>query len=287
MSPCHAPFRTLLDSAPEASRLVVAAVVAAAASIATAQPLPAVDSAPAAPAQGRPARSDLSEGSASLSRAETLVRLGQVADVRFDAHPLQDVVRYLSLIADVPLEPLWKDARHEIGLDPMLPIWFDANGLSVLECIETLLEQAGAAQDLAMGATWQFSPAGVVELGPRERLNRREAVRTEVYDVRDLLATLPAAGQPPRLNLASATLPRRPGSGADDWVFPSDAAPPREPIASPSRVERLIGLITTLVEPSQWTRNGGDAGFIEIVDGALVVAAPDYMHRGLVGPHGG
>ncbi len=224
----------------------------------------------------------------ALSRAQTLARMETPVEIRLAEHPLHDVIRYLALVAEVPLDPLWIDDRPDapktIGLDPMTPITLNTQGLTVLQAIEVTLDLAADAQRLDFGATWQFSPTGTIELGPRERLNRPAACRTEVYDVQDLLTILPEPPDAPRLDASTAGQPLGPGSGPDQWVFPSDntLAPPP---ARPDRAANFRDFIMAMVETPQWEPNGGPA-IIQIYEGALVIHAPDYIHRALVGPLG-
>lgn len=289
--------------------IVLAAMASAllSATAAFAQSLPGSPSTPTATAtsipadSGRASRASSSTGFGDLTRAQTLTRLETRVDVQFVDHPLHDVVRYLSLVAQVPLEPLWVDelepedvrnalsdgpiAGHLVGLDPMLPVRLDAAGLTVLQALEAVLGQAASVQRFDDGATWQFSPTGGIEFGPRQRLNRPSVTRTEVYDIQDLLATLPGPPQAPRLNIGSAAQAPSPGSGAEDWIFPRDTAPPPDQSRGPNSEAELIELLTSLVEPNQWSSHGGTA-VLSIYQGGLVVRAPDYVHRALVGPLG-
>lgn len=225
------------------------------------------------------------------SRAALLERLSLPLDVEFRDHPLHDVVRYLELVSGASINPLWIDENHEFGLDPMAPTTLDARGMSALEGLERALDQAAAHQHLPMGATWQIAPDGELECGPRERLNRPAALRVEVYDVTDLLASIPVAPAAPRLRVQGVTRPPPRGNAIGaQWDFSDTGdSPAQPPTEAQNRTDqdpgtRLIQTITALVEPEQWIRNGGEAAAISLHEGALIVLAPDYVHRGLVGP---
>ena len=60
-----------------------------------------------------------------------------------------------------------------------------------------------------------------------------------------------------------------------------DARPPG--LTPEDEAQTIINLIIQFVEPDQWRDNGGDGGSITFYQGALLVRAPDYMHRQLVG----
>jgi len=217
----------------------------------------------------------------SLSRAQTLDRLQSPVRLRFEGQPLHDVIRYLSLVAGVELQPLWAeepgDQPASLGLDAMTPIDLDAHDLSVLAALEAALEIASDARELALPATWQFTSHGVIEVGPRERLTRPAAMRTEVYDVSDLLADPPSYGSDRSLCLVASA----DATDSFRWGGQSSCWGPWEPETD----EQLLEFILSTVEVEQWTQNGGSSR-ITLLDSALVVRAPDYVHRALVGPLG-
>lgn len=227
----------------------------------------------------------------ALSRLETYHRLQTPVDIRFTDHPLHDVIRYLSLVADAPIDAFWLDQStlesggeaSPVGLDPMTAITLDTTDLTVLQALEATLELASMTQRLEWGATWQFSPTGSIEVGPRECLNRAVACRTEVYDVQDLLTVLPDSPEAVRLDPSTAGQPV--GPGADQWMFPSDNEPIRA-FSRPARASELRSLILAVVEPEQWADAGGTSTIRVFDQAALVIHAPDYVHRALVGPLG-
>ena len=49
------------------------------------------------------------------------------------------------------------------------------------------------------------------------------------------------------------------------------------------RAQEVVELIVGAIEPNAWARNGGDWASIKYHDGALVVRAPDFIHRAING----
>ncbi len=49
------------------------------------------------------------------------------------------------------------------------------------------------------------------------------------------------------------------------------------------RAQRIVDLIESTVEPDQWANAGGDGASLRIFGTSLVVTAPDYIHRQIVG----
>lgn len=251
-----------------------------------------------APADATPATA--SEGApGNWSPDQAIDRLGSPVGVRFRGQSLQDVVRYLEHAGGVPIEPFWIEDHGTdapAGLDPLTPIFLDARRLTCLEAIESVLLQAAQAQRIDQTVTWQFvylaEPADAplrvraIEIGPAERLNHPTAIRAEVYDVSDLLAALAESDEPaPVETIRLSLMP-----GAPSLAFPVRRSETSPPVGDPEpddgltpRERELIELITTLVEPPQWVRNGGDAARIVVDSGALIVVAPDYIHRQIGG----
>ena len=46
-----------------------------------------------------------------------------------------------------------------------------------------------------------------------------------------------------------------------------------------AKAQEIIEAIITQIEPGAWTSNGGEYATIKYLDGALIVRAPDYIHR--------
>jgi hypothetical protein len=62
--------------------------------------------------------------------------------------------------------------------------------------------------------------------------------------------------------------------------FGDDTNTPEEKEA---RAEKIVDLVTELIEPEGWDRNGGDWATVRYHEGSLVVRAPDFIHRELGG----
>ena len=217
--------------------------------------------------------------SISLMR-ETLSRLQKRVTIEFDGQRLEDVVEFVETVSGADLEPLWINERRAVGLDPDAEVTLNAKDVSLLTLLEMIMSDVD--RDLGFDASsWQFTRYGTFEFGPRERLNARK--RIELYDIRDLLFAIPRFDQAPEFDL-NAIFQAGGGQGGGGGQSPfQNQNDNSETVPYQDRVDELINLITLLVETEQWEVNGGDAATIREWNGNLIIRAPDYVHRQLIG----
>lgn len=192
--------------------------------------------------------------------------------LRIQGSTLRDSLAAFEHISGLRLRPLWADPDHLEGLDPEMPITLNITAQPPFKALELILIAADRT------ATWQHADDGSIEVGPRSRLNARQ--RIEVYAVRDLVNAIPDFPEAATIDLQAA-LSARGGDQSpireqetDTWTPAHDRK---------ERMDELVLLLTTLVEPEQWVINGGNGGSIQVHGDVLVVKAPGYIHRQLAG----
>lgn len=218
--------------------------------------------------------------------AETLSRMMKRVSVNFQDTTVESAINFIQTVTSADLEVMWLGDNDTAGLTKETLISAKADNLTALRVLEMILERADAAAGAGGeggGSTWQMSDTGAMQIGPRERLNKFK--RTEIYDISDLVLEIPNYDNAPELDLQQALqASQRGGGGGSGSPFrdEGDDNPTTRPLAE--RTQEVLDLITTIVESEQWQTNGGDGGSIQIFQGkALVVKAPDYMHRGING----
>lgn len=164
-----------------------------------------------------------------------------------------------------PVEALWADDEHAEGLDPNMIVNFDCRAATATAALESLLRRLDAR------ATWQIGADGLIEVGPRSRLNDHRTTR--IYEVRDLLQGVPDYTDVPTIDLSAAL------EAHSSSPFRDDDTTSERP-AKPDSAKDLISLITTTIEPDQWLDNGGVAT-IRVYHNSLLITAPNYIHRQL------
>jgi hypothetical protein len=193
--------------------------------------------------------------------------------------PVSDIFRFLADVTGADLEPIYLDQDSFEGIDPETPITIKATEMPALTLLERVLARLQQAERPASGYTWQFTDTGSIEFGPKTALNRTQVV--ELYDIADLMFTVPRFDDAPEFDLSSA-LQSSQGGGGGNSPFQTQGQQ-QDDDDTEDRVTRLVQIIENTVEPDQWVSLGGDGGSITFYGTSLVVTAPDYMHRQING----
>ena len=221
--------------------------------------------------------------STGIPQKDTLIRLMQTASVNFNETRMEDVMRWVLTTSGADIDFLWIDDRSGTGLDKDTPVTAKFENRTLLDIVEGVLERFGDPNNSGGGATWQMTESGAMQLGTRDRLNKFR--RLEVYPIRDLLLEPPNFTNAYELDLQQALQQAGQGGGGGGQSPFRQGNQGEEPTKRPEgeKADEIIDILTQLVEPDQWQSNGGEAGSMRFFQGALLVNAPDYMHRGLNG----
>lgn len=221
------------------------------------------------------------ESEPNLQR-QALLALSRPITLAVEDQPLSDLINYIAEVTGAELEPMYEDDFNAIGLDPEMEISIDVKGQSALAFLERVLSRAQSAAGLgaADGYTWQLTEDGVVQIGPKERLNSFR--RVEIYDILDLIIEIRDFPDAPAFDLQSV-LSNSSGGGGGQSPFSSSNSNDDDRISQNDRANSIQDIITAIVEPEQWQIAGGDAATLTFFQGSLIVNAPDYIHRQLNG----
>lgn len=213
-------------------------------------------------------------------RRETLARMLKPVQVEFREQRLEDVMKFFGEVTGADIEVLWTDDQNTTGLDKEAIINLKSNGASALKLMERVLEKAQGGTTQGEN-TWQLSDTGALQVGPKVRLNAYK--RLEIYDIADLLVDVPRYNNVPQFDLSSVLSSSGQGGSGQS---PFQNTQQNQTTSFGDRTQKttdLITLIQELVETEQWVDNGGTGGTIRTFQTALIVNAPDYMHRALNG----
>lgn len=214
-------------------------------------------------------------------KRQTLARLMKPITVDLEDHRLEDIFRFIADVTQADITPLWIDDRNPDGLDKDATVTVSVKNASALQLLELVLDKA-AANGGFNEATWQFTKYGNFEFGPKDRLNRRKGV--VLYDINDLLISVPDYTNAPvfDLNTVFQQAGQQGGGGGGQSPFQQQQVQV-DPIDRDGKIQEIVDLIITTVEPEQWVDNGGEAATIREFRGNLFVNAPDYIHRQIFG----
>lgn len=232
-----------------------------------------------APQAGAQSLGDRVDNGARMTTARLLARpiTVELADAR-----LEDVITFIRDYSGAAINAAWADEDASgVGLNKDQRITVSVTNVSVLTLLERVLEKSRT--DLSP-ATWQFeNEGGAIEIGPRTTLNRGAYLK--LYDIQDMLFEIPSFTDAPELDLDQVLNQSSQGGGGGGGgsVF-GDTESEDVPVRSQQALaEQVIGIITDNVETEQWQDNGGDGATIRFYNGALLVRAPDYIHRQIGG----
>ncbi len=219
--------------------------------------------------------------------------------VSFEQVPAREVFDYIRTALGINLIARYSDDPVAHGIDPQTPITLIGEGMLAIELLNLVLEQCSAVEP----STWQLR-GSFVEVGTKERLSTPEAQQIRAYPIDDLTYqpprfehTLPmtleeslswpyggyAPGPSYRLRPYGGGYGGYGGRGGYGGSIGPAGRPTDTTKDKTQAAESLIALIVEVIEPEAWTRNGGAWASIRYRDGALIVRAPDFIHRQING----
>lgn len=213
-------------------------------------------------------------------RRETLNKLAKRVNVDLADARLEDVVQFISTIGSLEFEVYWQDDTGRDGLDKDAQVSIRASNLPILSIVERILTKTNTGFG---GNGWQLTPEGIVQIGPKSRLN--ESATLKVYDIQDLLFEVNNYTEVPELDLDAAVQQSQGGGGGGggQGIFEDTEEEDANQPTTEEKARQLIDIIQESIDPDEWIDNGGDGASIRYYRGTLLVRAPDYIHRQLGG----
>ena len=186
----------------------------------------------------------------------------------------EDVVEFISSTARVDIDVDW-DSMADIGVDPDTPITLRLREAS----LETVLDRVVArVSDRALPAGWAVQD-GIITIASDEVLRRNTVL--EIYDIRDLLFVVPRFDEAPEFDLSSA-LQSSQGGGGGNSPFQTQGQQ-QDDVDFEDRVNEIINLLQTNVDPNGWVDLGGDTSSISQLNGNFVITTTPRNHRAIIG----
>lgn len=215
-----------------------------------------------------------------IPQRDTLLRLTRPMTLEVEDTRLEDVINFIAQVTGAEIEPMWISERNPDGLDRDATVTLtlrELPALTVLERVLTFVED-----EFSGGNTWQMSEdTGAIQVGPRARLNRYK--RTVMYDINDLLMEIDDYDEVPDIDLQNV-LQGQQGGGGGQSPFRNDQDTERDDRRTlEERAAEVEDIITELIQPEQWQRNGGEGASMRHWRGVLIVRAADYIHREING----
>ena len=192
---------------------------------------------------------------------------------------LSRVIDYLRQATGANIVVRWK-VLEAAGITRETPISLEVDRITFRKALRLVLDQASPSTVL----TWIVAD-NVLTITTRDDADKE--MLTRVYVVSDLVTppmTLPPA---PSFSLANSTSNSGTGGGGgSSGQSPfGQTTDPNSQLMTPEKMGNdLVELITSVIRPEVWTKNGGQSA-IRYFSGKLIVTAPLSVHEAIGGPY--
>lgn len=223
----------------------------------------------------------------------------------FNNTELRTVMEFFKTYTGTPTIIQWMKDNSPDGLNPELLITMKIDNQPALNTLVRILDQCSIDGE---SYTWQLHH-GMLEIGSKTWLARHSAQKTEVYDIENLIFEIPDFDNAPTLDLGGfgggggglggggagggggigggggggGTGGGFGGGGGGQGGGGAGGGGSLSPTDEAERIEELIDLIVSYVEPDAWKRNGGAWASIRAYRKSLIIRAPDFVQRQLDG----
>ncbi|MEM9166074.1 MAG: hypothetical protein AAGB48_03520 [Planctomycetota bacterium] len=198
----------------------------------------------------------------------------RLPNVQFD-NPLGDVVGFLETVTQQNFDVDWQSLEL-LSIDEQTPVQLRLNNVSVKTVLDRLVEKVS---DPLAPAGWAIND-GIVQIASDEVLRRNTAL--VIYDIRDLLIEVPDYEDAPEIDLQSV-LQSSQGGGGGQSPFDDAGGDDDEERDRQQRIDQVIDIIQNNVDFEGWQANGGDTGFIQELNGNLIIRNTPKNHREIQG----
>ncbi len=204
------------------------------------------------------------------------LKMGTLIDeVFFDQTPARDVFNWWSTVTDIPLVIDW-NAMELDGIDPEQGITLNLKTVPAKLLMDVIMRQASPEVDLIYEVTPWY-----VQVMTKRQANRNPVLL--VYDVSDMVMTVPNFTNAPRMDLNDALSNTSSGGsgggGSSSSLFGEDNEDEDDLPTKGERGLDIADMIRRTIEPEIWQENGGFYASARYYDGRLIVNAPMYVHQ--------
>ena len=215
---------------------------------------------------------------------DNLTKLQRSVTTELNETRLEDAIKFIADTTGAEFDTVWKADRGE-GLDRETPLTMSIKNMPAAVMLEKILAKA-LGEDSGDEGVWQVNDLGQIQLGTKKQFTKAAFRRVEIYDIEDLIIRVPLFTEAPTLDLSQAMQSRKGGGGSNPFQTQGAGqreTPEQRETRRKERAEELIGIITAYAEKSSWLDGGGDLERPKYYMGRIIVDAPDYVHRAVVG----
>ncbi len=193
--------------------------------------------------------------------------------VELNNNAFEDVIGFISSTARVDIDVDW-DSLADIGVDPDTPVTLRLRNATLETVLDRVVQRVS---DRTLPAGWAVQD-GIITIASDEVLRRNTVL--EIYDIRDLLFVVPRFDDAPEFDLSSALQSSQGGGGSSPF---QSGGGQQDDLPFEDRVNQIVNLIQTTVDPNGWVDNGGETSSISQLNGNFVITTTPRNHRSIIG----
>lgn len=204
---------------------------------------------------------------------------GKRVPVAFNDTPFGNIIDFVKAVTQLNVDVDWQ-SLEAVSIDKETPVTLNLTNVPMRTVLDRVVEKV--SPDSFSGAAWSIDD-GVLTIASREVINKKKEL--VIYDIRDLLIEIPNYTNAPQFDLQSVLQSTGQGRGGGGGQSPfrenNQNPPPRRTVED--RTTDIIDIITTNVDSQGWQQNGGDIGFMQQLQGSLIVTNTPANHRAIHG----
>jgi hypothetical protein len=200
-----------------------------------------------------------------------------IESVSWDERPLEVVIRWArDLPGRMNIDVDWY-VLESAGVDRQAPVTLELRDVPLHQVLVRALRKAGGDERLAF-----YGIDNILTITTEEEMVRPESLVIRTYNVIDLIRALRSFGDGPSIDI-TAVQPQSSGSGGASGTVFKGGDDDNEDTDLEDRVEAVVNMIITTIEPASWSVNGG-RGTIAAHRDTIVVRNTISVHERLGGP---
>jgi type II secretory pathway component GspD/PulD (secretin) len=201
--------------------------------------------------------------------------------VAFANNSLKDVVGFVESVAQVNLDVDW-DSLKALNIDPdTTTVSLKLTNVPIRTVLDSVMSKVSTG-GAGGRAAWAVDD-GILKVASDESLRKKRT--TEIYDIRDLLVDAPDYTDSPSIDLAQAISAAKDVGGGGRTPF-ADSSQQRKLDLEHERndkIKLLVDIMQQHIDFENWRDNGGDTGFVQQLNGNLIITQTPRNHREIQG----
>jgi general secretion pathway protein D len=199
----------------------------------------------------------------------------------FSDHTLAQAIDYVRGVSGVNVDVNWRSLAS-LGVSRDTRVSLNLTNVPIRTVLDRLSDHLSPGRDSRVG--WAVID-GILVIAAQHDLDRAD-MPAHVYDIRDLLVDAPNYKRTVDFDLdsvlAKVRRERALGAASPFTDIPAESAAMTAP-GTEDKARQIMALIQQQIDPEGWADVGGDRGFIQHLNGSLLITTTPRNHRQITG----